>query len=153
MMHPTDTTTSPSTFATARFLLTLFVGPALGALTFLLAGALADWHDNPDNWSDLFEDTPLILLFGYGMGLFPALVGAVAMGVFSYRYHNLRAQLLAAIPLGAAAGWFGMTLFVSSFGANKYFNTELQLVSAIAGAIALLGCTALFAWFTRRAAA
>jgi hypothetical protein len=145
--------TSPSTFAVPRFLLTLFVGPAVGAVVFLLAGALTDWHDNPSRMPDLFEDAPLILLFGYGLGLFPALVGAVVMGVFSHRYHNLRAQLLAAIPLGAAAGWFGMTLFVSSFGANKYFNTELQLVSVIAGAIALLGCTAIFAWFTRKAAA
>lgn len=147
--------TSPSTFAVARFLLTLFVGPALGALTFLLGGALADWQDNPDRWPDVFEDAPLVLLFGYGMGLFPALVGAIAMGVFSHRYQNLRAQILAAIPLGAAAGWFGMTLFVSSFGANKYFNMELQLISTIAGAVALLGCTALFAWFVtqRRKAA
>ena len=148
---PKDATSSTS--AIPRFLLTLFVGPALGALTFLLAGALADWHDNPSRMPDLFEDAPLVLLFGYVLGPFPALVGAVVMGVFSHRYHNLRAQMLAAIPLGAAAGWFGMTLFVSSFGANKYFNTELQLVSAIAGAIALLGCTAIFAWFTRKAAA
>ncbi|UXN73741.1 hypothetical protein N8D56_23980 [Devosia sp. A8/3-2] len=136
--------TSPSTFAFGRFLLTLFVGPAPGALTFLLGGALADWQDNPDRWPDVFEDAPPVLLFGYGMGLFPAPVGAIAMGVFSHRYQNLRAQILAAIPLGAAAGWFGMTLFVSSFGANKYFNMELQLISTIAGAVALLGCTALF---------
>ncbi|UXN70505.1 hypothetical protein N8A98_04745 [Devosia neptuniae] len=142
-----------TTSAIPRFLLTLFVGPAVGAVVFLLAGALADWPDNPSRMPDLFEDAPLVLLFGYALGLFPALVGAVVMGVFSHRYHNLRAQMLAAIPLGAAAGWFGMTLFVSSFGANKYFNTELQLVSAVAGAVALLGCTAIFAWFTRKTAA
>lgn len=142
--------TSPSTFAVGRFLLTLFVGPALGALTFLLGSVAADWPDNPSRMPDLFEDAPLILLFGYGMGLFPALVGAIVMGVFSHRYQNLRAQILAAIPLGAAAGWFGVTLFVSSFGANKYFNTQFQLISAFAGAVALLGCTAIFAWFATR---
>ena len=147
--------TSPSTFAVARFLLTLFVGPALGALTFLLGSTVADWPDNPSRLSDLFEDAPLILLFGYGMGLFPAFVGAVAMGAFSYRYQSLRSQILAAIPLGAAAGWFGMTLFVFSFGANKYFNAQFQLISALAGAVALLFCTAIFAWFitSRRKAA
>jgi hypothetical protein len=139
--------TSPSTFAVGRFLLTLFVGPALGALTFLLGSTAADWPDNPSRMPDLFEDAPLILVWGYALGLFPALVGAIVMGVFSRRYQNLRAQILAAIPLGAAAGWFGMTLFVSSFGANKYFNMELQLISTIAGAVALLGCTTLFAWF------
>lgn len=142
--------TSPSTFATARVLLTIFVGPALGSLTFLVCGVLADWPDNPDNWFDLFDEAPMVLLLGYGMGLLPAFVGAIFMGVFSHRYKNLRAQIFATIPLGAAAGWFGMTLFVSSFGANKYFTSQLQLTSAVAGAIALLGCTAIFVWFVAR---
>ena len=130
--------------AATRFLITFLLGPLLGTLVFLVAVLASEISDAQSLMQFITQDLLGLLGLGYVFGLVPAFGGAVLMALFVLRYQQPRAQLIAAIPLGAVAGLVGMSSIMLGFDALSYFDWQFHMTSALAGAVALLGSTLVF---------
>lgn len=126
----------------SRFLANLLFGPLVGSLIFLAAFvviAQPGWHEIPT----LLIGLPGLLGFGYVAGLFPAFLGAVLMSIVTRLVGSPRLQLLAALPLGALAGWAGLTLLLIGIDELGSFDWWVTPASALAGACALFVSSAI----------
>jgi len=130
--------------AATRFLITFLLGPLLGTLVFVIAILASEISDGHSLMQFITQDLLGLLGLGYVFGLVPAFGGAVLMALFALRFRQPRAQLIAAIPLGAIAGLVGMTSIMFGFDALTYFDWQFHMTSALAGATALLGSTLVF---------
>lgn len=124
----------------SRFLANLLLGPLIGSLVFL-AAFVGVARPGLDEIPTLLVGLPCLLAFGYMAGLFPAFLGAVLMSLVMRLTGSPRLQLLAALPLGALAGWGGLTLLLDGIDELSSFDWWVSPVSTLAGACALFVTT------------
>jgi len=126
----------------SRFLANLLLGPLIGSLVFL-AAFVGVAQPGLDEIQALLTGLPGLLAFGYMVGLFPAFVGAVLMSIVTRLTGSPLLQLLGALPLGALAGWGGVTLLLAGIDELGSFDWWVSPASALAGACALFVTTAI----------
>ena len=132
------------TAALARFLTFLLIGPLIGTLVFVIAIAAIDLQQSPGRLPAILTDILPMAALGYTFGIVPAALGGIGSVLHALRRPSRRAQLLAALPMGAVAAEAGMLLIIVLLGAANMLDPMFYGVTAVAGAISQLGCTALF---------
>lgn len=129
-------------------IVSVFVGPLIGSLTFIAAGSAIDavaYAGNASTPSVFLENWPIVLTTGYVFGAVPWLLFAIAMAILSRRLPALRGRLLAAAIVGVMASMaiMGLALAGSGTGVDWVVLAAVAFTGAVAGMISL----ALVEWF------
>ncbi len=122
-------------------LVSVFVGPLIGGVTFIAAAIAIDamvYGEGTPNF--MAQHWPIILTAGYVFGTIPGLVFAVIIAVLSRRIAALRQRLLVAAIVGAvvSVGLLSLVLFGGSLsGLDPVVAAALGITGAVAGVISL----------------
>ncbi|UJW85204.1 hypothetical protein [Devosia sp. SL43] len=125
-------------------LVSVFIGPLIGSLTFV-AAALA-WnllfYGTDPSANFLLRNWPIVFTSGYVFGFVPALAFAIAMAFLSRQLPKLHQRLIAAPIVGAllSIAILSLVLFGQSFGG---FDLAMLLILGSTGAVAGLVCQAI----------
>lgn len=131
----------------------LALGPALGALGFMLAVIVTDATASPTRpnmpggLAFVVDYWPVILSAGYILGAIPGLASAVIMSLLT-RALPRRAHRLIAAPLVGAVVSIAILSFVLFGGRGPTLGDLMMIVSVLfAGAVAGFGCLAVIERF------
>ena len=131
-------------------IVSLFIGPAVGALTFLTLVTLIDGGTAQSNaQAQAFTNDywPLVLMFAYVVGFIPAGVSAVIM-ILITRFLPARWQrLLGGTAIGAAVSALSIGIFIFADSANSVDDFAFLGIAALTGGVAALFCIALIELF------
>jgi hypothetical protein len=118
-------------------LVSVFIGPLIGSLTFIAAALGSDflfYRTDPSS-NFLLRDWPVVLTAGYVFGFAPALAFAIAMAFLTRQLPRLHQRLIAAPIVGAllSIAILSLVLFGQSFGG---FDLAMFLILGSTGAVA-----------------
>lgn len=129
-------------------IISVFVGPLIGSLTFIVMGSAIDavaYAGNAPPPSVFLENWPFILSTGYVFGAVPWLLFAIVMAVLSRRLRTLRGRFSAAAMVGpmASVAILGLALASSRPSVDGVVLATVAFTGAMAGVASL----ALVEWF------
>ena len=130
-------------------IVSVFVGPLIGALTFMAVTSAMDaviFQSDGSAYGFLRGNWPVVLMAGYMFGAIPGLVFAVVMIVLSRHIPRPGQRLLAAAIVGAVAsvGLLSTILFGAALGGMDWI---VLTAMAASGAVAGVATLALVEWF------
>ena len=124
-------------------LVSVFVGPLVGALTFMAVTSAMDafvYGGGEAAYGFLRENWPVVLMAGYVFGAIPGLVFAVVMIILARHIPRTGQRLVAAAIVGAVASvtMLSTVLFGGSLGGMDWIMLiALSLTGAAAGTVSL----------------
>lgn len=124
-------------------LVSVFVGPLVGALTFMAVTSAVDafaYGSGEAAYGFLRENWPVVLVAGYVFGAIPGLVFAIVMIVLARHVLRVGQRLAAAAIVGAVTSLalLSTVLFGGSLGGLDWIMlTALALTGAAAGTVSL----------------
>ena len=129
-------------------IVSVFVGPLIGSLTFIAAASVIDavaYAGNASTPSVFLENWPIVLSTGYVFGAVPWLLFAIAMAILSRRLRTLRGRFLAAALVGpvASVAILAFALASSSPVVDWVVLASVVFTGTVAGVVSL----ALVEWF------
>jgi hypothetical protein len=125
---------------TALLLLSLFVGPGIGGIAFLLLTIIVETAMG--RATPFFGSFwPMALFGGYVLGAVPGLLSGIGMIILSNFVASRVLRLAASALVGALVSVLCITVMLTSGGAAP--NVTILAVIALTGAISALSCMAI----------
>lgn len=131
-------------------LVSLFIGPAVGALTFLVFVTLTDSASGASSaHSERFVSDywPLVLMFAYVVGFIPAALSATIMIVVTRYLPTIWHRLAAGTAIGAVVCAISIGIFIFTDDTSSVDDIIILGGAALTGAISALACVALIELF------
>jgi MFS family permease len=124
-------------------LLSVFVGPGIGSVTFLVLNALAGAALGKSGAASMVSCGPLVLIGGYMLGVVPGLLSGIAMIVISTLVPTRAGRLLASVVVGAVLSVGCIMAMLFHTVGVAFAEPILLAVIAIAGGLSTLACIAI----------
>ncbi len=128
----------------------LFIGPAIGAVTFLTLVNIIDGGSASSNASaQAFTDDywPLVLMFAYVVGWLPAGISAIIMMLVTRFLPTRWLRLITGTVIGAIVSAAYIGLFIFADHTNSMDDFAILGIAALTGGVSALFCIALIELF------
>ena len=128
---------------TTLLLLSVFLGPGIGSIAFIILSALADALFGKSGAAVMGAYWPLVLLGGYVLGAVPGLLSGIAMIALSSLVPTRAGRIVASVLVGPVLSVGSVTAILFHTVGPASAEPILLAVIAIVGAVSALACTAI----------
>ncbi len=128
---------------TMLLLLSIFVGPGIGGVAFLVLSTVVDGAFGKSGAATMASYWPLVLLGGYALGAVPGLLSGIAMIVLSNLVPSRAGRLLVSLLVGAILSVGCIVAMLFHTVGTAFAEPIFLAVIAIVGGLSALACTAI----------
>lgn len=124
-------------------LLSLFVGPGIGGVVFLLLAGFVDAIVGESGTAFMGSFWPIVLFAAYVLGAVPGLLSGIAMIVLSNVVPNRFGRLATATLVGAVISPACIATILFADMSRAANSSTMLIVIAIVGAVSALACNSI----------